>query len=883
VPAVWRSFLSLLTLHSLLAAQSYTAPAGIRQAQRHATASILPGGRVIAPLGEQHATGAGPFGLAVGPSARVVVTANGGMGRNSLTIFDREPSGRWASQQIAASSKERVDDFGGLDWRGVFMGLALVNDHTVWASEGNSGRVSQFDWGADRRRVVDLNQGGFHDSYTADLANDPDRGMLYVVDQANFRVAVVDTKAHKVVASVKVGRLPFAVALSPDRKKLYVTNVGMFEYRAIPGADPADARGTGLAFPAFGFPSADAANGAQRQTAKGPVNVPGLGDPNVRESNSLAVVDVSNPTAPRVEAYVRTGAPFGGNSNGGSNPSGVVATAERVYVSNAGNDSVTVIDARTNAVEAEIPIRIAGLETLRGVLPVGMAYHEKSGWLLVAEAGINAVGVIDTREGRVIGHIPVGWFPARVEMDGNTVFVTNIRGIGTGPNGYGVAPGAVVAGTARQGTLSIFPLPQREELAGLSSFVMEANGFVPRAAAPPLPAGIKHVVLIVKENRTYDEVLGDEMEADNGLPMSAPALARFGTRGYADGRKKRLSLKDVNVTPNHHQIAEQWSFSDNFYADSDVSVDGHHWLAGAYPSVWTESSLLAAYSDQKKDFRLGDAPGRLLFAGSDSSVHPEDQLEGGTIWHHFAKHGVSFRNFGEGFELAGVDEDRDLEPTGARYLTNVPMPEPLYSHTSREYPGFNMNIPDQYRASQFIHEIEEKYVKTGADLPQFIFMHLPNDHMTEARPEDGYPFEESYVVDNDYALGRILEYLSGTRWWEETAVFVTEDDAQGGVDHIDAHRTVLLCAGPWMKKGYVSHVNSSFPGLLKTIFRLLHLPPLNLFDAAASDLSDCFASQPDFEGYKLLDVDRRIFDPDKARAATNGKPSVKMDGPKVVR
>jgi len=811
------------------------------------------------------------------------VTANGGMGRNSFTIFDRVPGGRWTSQQIAASSKERMDDFGGSDWRGVFMGLALVNDHTVWASEGNSGRVSQFDWSADRRRVVDLNQGGFHDSYTADLANDPDRGMLYVVDQANFRVAVVDTKAHKVVASVKVGRLPFAVALSPDHKRLYVTNVGMFEYQAIPGADPADARGTGLEFPAFGFPSADAANGAKRPTARGPVDVPGLGDPNVRESNSLAVVDVSNPTAPKVETYVRTGVPFGGNSHGGSNPSGVVATAEHVYVSNAGNDSVTVIDARTNAVEAEIPIRIAGLETLRGVLPVGMAYHQKSGWLLVAEAGINAVGVIDTREGRLIGHIPAGWFPARVEMDGDTVFVTNIRGIGTGPNGYAIASGPLVAGTVRQGTLSIFPLPRLEELPGLSSFVMEANGFVPRAAAPPLPAGIKHVMLIVKENRTYDEVLGDEMEAGNGLPMSAPALARFGTRGYADGRKQRLSLKDVNVTPNHHQIAEQWSFSDNFYADSDVSVDGHHWLAGAYPSVWTESSLLAAYSDQKKGFRLGDAPGRLLFAGSDSSVHPEDQLEGGTIWHHLARYGVSFRNFGEGFELAGVDEDKDLEPTGARYLTNVPMPEPLYSHTSREYPGFNMNIPDQYRASQFIREIEEKYVRTGADLPQFIFMHLPNDHMTEARPEDGYPFEESFVVDNDYALGRILEYLSGTRWWKETAVFVTEDDAQGGVDHIDAHRTVLLCAGPWMKKGYVSHVNSSFPGLLKTVFRLLHLPPLNLFDASASDLSDCFASQPDFEKYKLEDVDRRIFDPDKARAATNGKPSVKMDDPKVVR
>jgi hypothetical protein len=155
--------------------------------------------------------------------------------------------------------------------------------------------------------------------------------------------------------------------------------------------------------------------------------------------------------------------------------------------------------------------------------------------------------------------------------------------------------------------------------------------------------------------------------------------------------------------------------------------------------------------------------------------------------------------------------------------------------------------------------------------------------MAEARPEDGYPYEESFVVDNDYALGRILTYLSGTKWWPETAVFITEDDPQGGVDHLDAHRTVLLAAGPWMKKNYVSHVNTSFPGLLKTIFRLLHLPPLNLFDASAADLSDCFAAQPDPAAYKLVDVDRRIFDPDKARQSTNGKASVRMDDPKAAQ
>ena len=882
VPASRRHLLALLLFSSILAAQTYSAPAGIRPALRRVGSSILPGGRIIAPLGDQYATGAGPFGLLVGPGARTVVTSNGGPGPNSFTILAHERSGRWSAQTIVANSYDAEEEFG-REWRGLFMGLAYVNDHAVWASEGNSGKVSLFDWSAARRRAIDLNQGDYEDSYTGDLALDPDRNLLYVVDQANFRIAVVDLKTRAVIASVHVGRLPFALALSPDRQRLYVTNVGMFEYKMIPGADAEQPRATGLTFPAFGFPSADAVRGATRQTEKGPVNVPGLGDPNVRESNSLCEVDVSDPAAPKVTAFVRTGTPFGPASAGGSTPSGVVVTADRVFVSNSGDDSITVIDRQTNQVTAQIPIRIPGLETLRGVLPIGMAYHEKSGWLLVAEAGINAVAVIDTHDNRVLGHLPAGWFPARVALDGDTVFVTNAKGNGTGPNGHTTAEGVVYMSRPREGSISIYPLPAAEELPHYTAFVMEANGFTPRPAPPPLPAGIRHVVLIVKENRTYDEVMGDENESSVGPPMGAPLLARFGSRGYVDGRKVRFSLKDVTVTPNHHAIAEKWAFSDNFYADSDVSVDGHHWLVGAYPNVWTETSLMAAYSDQKKDFRAGTAAGRLEFAGSDSSVHPEDQEQGGTIWHHFARHGVSFLNFGEGFELAGVDEEKGLEPTGARFLTNVPMPEPLYSHTDRAYPGFNMNIPDQYRATQFMREIDEKFVKTGADLPRFLFIHLPNDHMADARPEDGYPYQESFVVDNDYALGRIVEYLSHTRWWPGMAIFITEDDPQGGVDHIDSHRTVLLCAGPWFKKGYVSHVNTSFPGLLKTIFGLLKLPPLNLFDASAAELSDCFAAKPDIAPYRLLDVDRRIFNPDRARESTNGKPSPKMDDPKEVK
>jgi DNA-binding beta-propeller fold protein YncE len=746
------------------------------------------------------------------------------------------------------------------------MGVAFSSEHTAYVSEGNSGRIALFDFNSDRRRTIDLNQHGYQDTYSGDLAFDPERNLVYVLDQANFRVAIVDGKSRTIVASAKTGRLPFALILSPDRRRLYVTNVGMFEYQAIPGADPKMARDTGLSFPAFGFPSAEAVSGVERPTGRGPVRVPGLGDPNVREANSVCVIDVSTPSAPKVVTFIPTGSPFSATTLAGSSPSGIIAVDNWVFVSNTNLDSITVIDAQTLRVTSEIPIRIPGLEQLRGVLPVGLAFHQPSGLLLVAEAGLNAVGVIDPKQNRVLGHLPVAWFPTRVAVDRDTVFVTAARGFGEGPDA--VPSGSSYHATRnRHGTVSIFPMPERAELAHHTQFVYEANGFLPRPAPdPPLPSGIRHVLLIAKENRTYDEVFGDVPNS-----MGVPELARFGTRGYVDGRRQRLSLKDVNVTPNHHALARQFALSDNFYADSDVSVDGHHWLAGSPPNAWTESSLMAAYSEQKKDFRLGTAPGRLIFAGSDSSVHPEEQIEGGSLWHHLERHRIPFRNFGEGFELAGVNEGKDLAPTGGRFLTNVPMPDPLYRNTSRNYPGFNMNIPDQYRASQFINEIREN------GLPRFTFIHLPNDHTTAARPADGYPYNESFVSDNDYALGRILEFLSGLPEWKDTVVFMTEDDSQSGIDHIDAHRTVLIAAGPWVKHGYVSHRNSSFPGLLKTIFRLLGIPPLNLFDAAATDLSDLFAAQPDTAPYHLVAVDERVFNPATARQSTNGQPSPRMD------
>lgn len=816
----------------------------------------------------------------------MIVSADGGPNRYSLTIWQRSENG-WVSKRIAAPKNgepEAEKD----DWRSVFMGVAFdERGRVLYASEGNSGRVRVLEMPRGAKlRVYDLNQNGFRDSYTGDLALDGKRQLLYVVDQANFRVAVIDLRKHQLLASMRMGRLPFALALSPDGMRLYVTNLGMFEYRPLPGADPKRARETGLPFPAFGFPSEEALRGARRETASGPVDVPGLGDPNVRESNSLGVVDVRNPEKPVLLKFIRTGLPVGSSSAGGSSPSGVTATEDRIYVSNAHNDTVTVVDARTLDVIKEIPLRIPGLEAYRGILPIGLAFHPGRRWILVAEAGINAVGVIDAQNHVLIGHLPAAWFPTRIQIREDVVYVSNAKGHGTGPNADldRPLPDSFQA-SFRRGSITMFQLPAATELTEHSQTVYRLNGFLPRKErAAAYPRELRYVVLIVKENRTFDEVLGDMGSASNGRVNGAPALARFGRRGWAEPergklRQTRQPLVNINVTPNHHAIAERWAFADNFYADSEVSVDGHHWLVGSYPNAWTETSLMAAYGGQK-DFRLNpSAPGRLIFAQSNSSVHPEELLESGALWHHLERYGIPFRNFGEGFELAGVDESPGLKPTGARLLTNVPMPDPLYRNTSRNYPQFNMNIPDQYRAAQFIAEIEELYVKPGKDLPRLIYIHLPNDHMAKPRPEDGYPFAASYVADNDLALGRILAYLSNTPWWRQMAVFITEDDAQGGVDHVDSHRTLLLIASPWAKKNYVYRQNASFPAILKAVFRILGIPPLHLFDAVAADLAECFTDQPDFTSYEPLSVPPLLFDPATAREPFDPKPTPRIDDP----
>jgi hypothetical protein len=201
---------------------------------------------------------------------------------------------------------------------------------------------------------------------------------------------------------------------------------------------------------------------------------------------------------------------------------------------------------------------------------------------------------------------------------------------------------------------------------------------------------------------------------------------------------------------------------------------------------------------------------------------------------------------------------------GIRYFANYPMPAPMFDRTSRDFATFNMAIPDQFRVTQFVKEFNEKWVGPGKTMPRVVTAIVPQDHGAGERPEAGYPFRESYMVDNDFAVGRIVEYLSHTVYWKNMAIVITEDDAQNGVDHIDAHRSILMVISPYAKKNYVSTVHYSFGSIFKTFWNILGVPYLNQYDAAATDLADMFTDTPDFAPYSALPPDVRIFDPQKA-------------------
>jgi hypothetical protein len=454
-----------------------------------------------------------------------------------------------------------------------------------------------------------------------------------------------------------------------------------------------------------------------------------------------------------------------------------------------------------------------------------------------------------------------------LSKDEMELYVITARGLGAGPNG-GANYKKPIQGTfisdLQLGSFHKVAMPDSIQLSKYTATALSNTFFRSTVALnqnplPPLPgiyqSPIKYIVYITKENRTYDEVFGQIKEAKGDS-----TLARFGVNNaYTLLANQRERFKGLRVTPNHHKIAKQFAFSDNFYCDSDASIHGHHWMMGVIPNEWVETN--SSVSKTAKLF--SSAPGR-RFPGSTGSMDPEDFAEAGGIWEAFERKKKLFYNFGEANETAHVREEWYDTATGAGHGVMVPMQKALFPRTSRSYPGYNTNIPDQYRANQFEKEFTRMWINGKEEMPSLMTIQLPNDHIAKARPEDGYTSAHSFMVDNDLALGRMLHFLSRTKYWKNMLVIVVEDDPQGGVDHIDAHRSILMMAGPYVKKGHISNTHANFGSVLKTIYNIAGVPYVNQYDVTATLLQDFFTDKPDFTPYTLEMHDTRIFDVNKA-------------------
>jgi len=851
--------------------------------------TVIPNGRYIAPAGKSIETAPHPYGLTLSPDGNTAVTANSGTSPLSITIIRNILSENPEVQQIPPGP---VTEKGVL--ASVFMGLAISPDNqTIYVAGGQENKIYLFDvHSGEKTGQIDCSfvsgNTDYSHGYIGDLTLSKDGKTLYAVDQIGFRMIIIDTEKRQLKHSIPVGRYPFGICLSPDDSKIYVANVGMFEYAFIREGAKTDSKIKSIDYPAFAYSSKEMIHGIENDT----ISIKGLGDLNAIESFSVFSINLEDPTNPKVEAKIKTGHLVGALVDGipavgGSSPNSIVATDEYVFVSNGTNDNISVISIEKDTVINTIDLKPDNrIKQFRGVIPFGLALSPDQKKLYVAESGINAVGVIDVSSQEVIGHIPTGWFPSKIEVskDGKKLIIANAKGYGSGPNGgssYNQGPEGSYIGSLMKGTVQILEIPSDKDLLEMTNQVISNNflfrksndsEFKERKENPiPLFPGekespIKHIVFISKENRTYDEVFGQIAKGKGD-----PSIARYGFNATFSNRKKTDSVVNISVMPNHLALANQFAISDNFYVDADVSADGHRWLVNTYPNEWCETATAASYGGNRNFRENSKAPGVFAMNGAAGAIYPEDYNEAGSMWDHLERHNIDFYNFGFSIMFEPALYKSEYKYSGIHQYINYPMPQPLYERTSKMYPTYNMAIPDQFRMDQFTKEFDQKWISGEVKMPEFITVIIPNDHGAGERPEAGYPFRESYMADNDLAVGRIVEYLSHTPYWENMLIVITEDDAQNGVDHIDAHRSILMLISPWVKRDYVSSVHYSFGSIFKTFWNILGLPYLNQYDAGANDLADFFTTTPNFTSYNAFEVDKNMFDPQKALNPLNEK------------
>ncbi len=473
----------------------------------------------------------------------------------------------------------------------------------------------------------------------------------------------------------------------------------------------------------------------------------------------------------------------------GKNPEGMILKGDNLYVASSDEDVIDIIDTQINTVVEEI--LLTGGDDYYGYMPTHMSLYGDD--LYVVCSGFNSLAVIDTATNSVRGHIPTGWYPMALAVDAvsDVVYVANAKGEGRGPGNDA---------QSQSGTIGVFDKPDNDDFAALTQDVMDnnartANFYSSLDFESPIPTvrgvpsqQIKRVIFIMKENKTYDQVLGDleGTEAD-------PSLCVF----------------CGDYTPNLHSLANRFANCDNFYSETEASLMGHMWATAMVCNDYIEKGHEVKHA------------GWLTASG----IEPAGRPSKGSIFRHLLNNGIPFRSYGQVVHTLIDMED-------------------FYPYVSLQYGFWNLGISDEKRVDIIIRDME------AGVWPPFIYLSLHNDHAAGSDP--GAPTPASYVADNDAGLGKLIDYVSHSEYWNETAIFITQDDPQSGADHIDAHRTIGLVVSPWAK-GHTSHTLYSMSSMWLTMELILGLPSLTHYDKNVAPMYDCFTMTPDYTPYDAIE------------------------------
>ena len=718
----------------LAAAPSLAADAGPKTLREQ---SLLPTGLHLDPAGQSFDLGSLPLAMTLSPAGDRLAVLLSGWREQGLQVVD--PRTGQVLQTLPRAS--------------AFLGLAFSSDNILYASGGNEDEVAlyglkdgvMFSQGAYALTIKE--PGKEATRYPAGMALSPDRRKLYLAENVGDVLAVVDLPNGQVYQRLPTGHSPYGVVVSPDGT-VFVSVWG------------------------------------ERQVAV------------FRPDSTRTLKAVQ-----RIEV--------------GRHPSALLlnAAGTRLFVASASTDRIAVVDTtRLRVIKTLADPPPSGPS--EGSTPNALALSKDGKTLFVAEADSNAVavfglsaassGIADAKgKDRLQGRIPTGWYPSDLLVVGDSLLVLNAKGRGTGPNPGMVQPQAKLPKDSRDytlgqinGTLSIIPLAELKNLKALTRRVAVNNGWGRPRQAPRYPP-FQHVVYIIKENRTYDQVLSDLPQGDGDTSL------QFFPR---------------EVSPNHHALAERFGLFDRFFTNAEVSNQGHPWSMSGYVTDYTEKTTPSSYSDRRPQ---------------PPDEGETDEPASGFLWDSALRKGKSLRVYGE----YGVVEKNVTQSTKKK----------IARFTSAEYPAFDMSVQDQRRADVWIADLQG-FVKSGR-MPALEILHLPNDHTAGARP--GLPTPRACMADNDLALGRIVEALSKTPFWRSTAVFVLEDDAQAGPDHVDSHRSVLLVLSPYSRAGVV-HRFANTTDVLATIEEILGLGFLSQFDHFGRPLRDLFTAKPDLSPYQAL-------------------------------